>query len=166
MARSLKALLVVAVLALGAYWYWSPYLALNSMKAAVEARNADDFNLRVDFPRVRESLKTQFSSLPAQGRATAGMLLGEGFADKMVDVLVRPEFVAQAMEKAQPYLQKVAGENGGKDGGIKWEFERAGLNRFIVYGTPDNSKDVRIGAVLERSGFATWKLTGLEIPKM
>ena len=45
------------VLATGAYWYASPYLAVNSIREAIAQKDGSRFNQYVDYPQVREDLK-------------------------------------------------------------------------------------------------------------
>ncbi len=95
------AALIVAAAGVTAYWYFSPYLALRNIAAAVEAQDADAFNEIVDYPRLRESLKGQFSAQMAQrfgdtSRPSSGALfamLGMAFVNQQIDGLVRPEMV-------------------------------------------------------------------------
>jgi hypothetical protein len=81
--KLLKAAVVVAALAVPAYWYWSPYHALHSMKAAAQARDADDFNQYVDYPKLRESLKGQFSAMMAESLGSA--LLHKASGSVLID---------------------------------------------------------------------------------
>jgi len=109
---------VVLVLLLGAaagYWYWSPFLALRQLQTAARAGDAEEFNRHVDYPKLRESLKDQFSALVAQKLGTPqdpgnplaalGSMIGLGLVNQLVDVMVRPETVMAAMSHgrlAQP----------------------------------------------------------------
>jgi type II secretion system protein G len=106
---------VAAAIGIAAYWYWSPYLALNDMRSAVHDADADSFNAHVDYPKLRESLKGQLSALMTQdllahsnsgsgidsaGAALGGML-GLAFVDRIVDAVVRPEAVMHAMQNGK-----------------------------------------------------------------
>src|SRR5689334_1640730 len=94
----LRAGLAVAGLALAAYWYWSPFLAMHQMREAARAGDAETFNDYVDYGRLRESLKGQFSArlteqmasepAPSNEFAKAGAALGNVFAIAMVDKMV------------------------------------------------------------------------------
>lgn len=180
------------VLVTGAYWYWSPLLAMHSARAAAEARDADAFNQYVNYAKVRESLKGQFAARIAedltgangQKSATTGAALGAMFGialvDKMVDSLVRPELVMAAMNEA-----KVQERSGNPDKPttatnptkkpqaneapleVKWSVERKGLNRVIALAseaTKPATAETQIGFVFDRSGFADWKLTEIRLP--
>jgi len=50
----------------GAYWYWSPFLAMHQLRTAAREGDTDSFNDRVNYPRLRESLKGQFSAMMAE----------------------------------------------------------------------------------------------------
>ncbi|MEJ8812702.1 DUF2939 domain-containing protein [Variovorax ureilyticus] len=114
-SKSLVAVVLVLLLGLAAYWYWSPFLALRQLQTAARNGDAEEFNRHVDYPRLRESLKDQFSALVAQKLgaqkdpgnplATLGSMLGLGLVNQLVDVMVRPETVMAAMSHgrlAQP----------------------------------------------------------------
>ncbi|WP_431050040.1 DUF2939 domain-containing protein [Roseateles sp. L2-2] len=110
-----KVALVAAVLAIAAYWYWSPWLAIHQMRNAAKAGDATAFNERVDYPLLRESLKGQLStavgakaterSESGSDIAKAGAALGSLFAtamiDRMVDAFVRPESVMRIMQEGK-----------------------------------------------------------------
>ena len=90
---------VVAVaIAVGGYWYFSPYLALKSMRDAAAAKDADAFNDKVDYPKLRESLKGQMSAAMTKemdkakgnGFAALGTMLGAAMVNQMVEAFVRP----------------------------------------------------------------------------
>ena len=106
---------VALVLAIAAYWYWSPLLAVHQLQSAAKAGDADTFNDHVDYPRLRESLKGQLTAAFTEhmasqqapdndfGKAGAalGAMLGMAMVDKMVDAFVRPETVMRAMQEGK-----------------------------------------------------------------
>ena len=199
-SRTLQAGLLAVVVALVAYWYWSPYLAVWQIRNAAQSREAASFNAHVDYPKLRDSMKNQFAPLfmdtpsaadgadgghaSAIGKAGAafGKMLGLIVVDKAVDLLVRPEVVMQAMregymtpqvpQKGAPAAPSADGAGSNASAGEKRTvvFERNGVNSLLVYAEhlPDSASDVRIrdklGFVFERSGFATWKLSGVMLP--
>jgi hypothetical protein len=182
LAVAAGALLIAAT---GAYWYWSPYMAMSSMQSAAEKQDADAFNQYVDYPKLRESLKGQFSAAmtkelgkrPSGGGdlenagAALGTMLGLAFADRFIDAMVRPEVVMQAM--AEGKLQNPA-RSAQSDAGapvkqdrddIKWTVERKGVDRVVARGTQgDATLDGTPAFVFDRSGFASWKLTEIRLP--
>jgi hypothetical protein len=110
-----KAAFVAAVLALAAYWYWSPWLAIHQMRNAAKAGDAVAFNERVDYPLLRESFKGQLGaavgakaterSESGSDIAKAGTALGSLFAtvmvDRLVEAFVRPESVMRIMQEGK-----------------------------------------------------------------
>jgi hypothetical protein len=208
--------LVVATLALGAWWYWSPYLAMRSILEAAQQRDADRFNRYVDYPRVRESLKAQVGARVGEmagggrgddaGRAMAalGSLLATALAEPFIDAMVRPEVVMRAMAEARMQAPSGRGERrrpgdgqdagrgdrpapgpgegresgegtGGDEAGpdadergrrdVDWRVERSGVDRIVAWGGRyGTGLEERTGFVFERSGFASWRMTGILLP--
>jgi len=106
-SRSLLAAALILVAAVAAYWYWSPFLAVRQLQTAAQQGDAETFNAHVDYPKVRESLKGQFSALVTQKLGTQdsgnpfaalGSLIGLGLVNQLVDAMVRPETVMAAMK--------------------------------------------------------------------
>lgn len=166
---------VVALAALGGYWYFSPYISLSSMRSAAVAKDADAFNDHVDYPKLRESLKGQMAAIVGEkmgyssqsGAESFGAALGMALLGPMVDAFVRPEMVMRSMQdgKFQPRLggdQSKSDSTSGKE--VKWDIERKGMSKVIAYGQDAESRDARPGFVFERYGFADWKLTEVRLP--
>ena len=50
---------------------------------------------------------------------------------------------------------------------VEWGAEQKGVDKYIAYAhRPGDPMDKRIALVLERSGFATWKLTEIRLPSL
>jgi hypothetical protein len=186
---------VLAVSAIAGYWYWSPHLAIRNMQAAAQAKDADAFNDYVDYPKLRESFKGQFSALMVDrlGESKAaenpfaalGTMMAMAMVGNLVDAMVRPEAVMHIMQDgklaqpgkpssdAPPGPSGTAPQTGtASDGGDKpkWDYERKGANKLIAYAVDPNKPDAaapdRFGVVFQRSGFADWKLTEVRMPAM
>lgn len=166
--------LIAIALATGAYWYYSPYLAMKSMADAAKVKDADKFNEGVDYPRLRENLKGQISAQVAMtvGKEASspfgaiGAMLGMAMVNQIVDAFVRPEVVMEMMKDGKVNTEKSAtpkNSSGIQD--VKWVIERKGADRVIA--TPQNAQEPSakesLGFVFERTGFATWKLTELRM---
>ena len=180
---SLFAFLLAAAGVVG-YWHYSPYLTLNAMRTAAEQKDFQAFGERVDFAKVRESVKSQLAIKLAgqmgsdanEGQSSKGFkALGAAFAmalaNPLIDAMVRPEFVMAALTKGEievvpGAVKEVVGVTEPKKDKPKWAFDRQGPNKLIVY-VKDTEKpgEVKVGLVFERSGFADWKLTGLNLPE-
>jgi hypothetical protein len=112
---SVSTLMIASV---ASYWYWSPYLTMRKMQHAAASADADSFSDYVDYPALRDSLKGQISARMtrdlekqadsgdglAQGGAL-GSMLGLVMVDKIVDAVVRPETVMQAMQSGKVQLR-------------------------------------------------------------
>jgi len=184
-SKALRVCVVFLFIAVGAYWYWSPLVAIHQMRDAAKAGDVDAFNDHVDYPKLRESMKGQLSAMVkntlatepgssnelAKAGAALGVMLGLTVVDKMVDVFVRPETVMRAMQqgKMMPKQQTDAPASGptpntGEEG-VTWQSERKGVDKYIAYASkPGQPQNQRIGLVMERSGFANWKLTEIRLP--
>lgn len=176
LSLSVAALLLVLV-GVGAYWYLSPYVALQRMAAAAKAKDADKFNEGVDYPRLRDSLKGQLAAQvaktvgaqPSNPFGAFGAMLGMAMVNQMVDAFVRPEMVMQMIKEGRikadhPVATSSSAAPSG-DEEPKWVLERQGVDRVIAIpqqGAVPVMAD-RLGLVFERSGFATWRLTELRI---
>lgn len=185
-SKAFKLGAVTVAIALAAYWYWSPLLAIHQMREAARSGDADAFNDHVDYPKLRDNLKGQLSvafarsieNSPkaenefARAGAALGTMLGLSLVDRMVDALVRPETVMRAMQQGKMMPKRQADtspstSSPSKDEPVQWQSERKGVDKYIAYASsPGQAKSQRIGLVLERSGFANWKLTEIRLPAL
>jgi hypothetical protein len=186
-SKSVLFAMLAVILAIGAYWYWSPYLALKQMQSAAKVGDADAFNDHVDYPRLRESLKGQMSAMIAQKMdaskksdnpfAAFGSVLGLLMVDKIIEAMVRPEVVMKAMQNGKfgPNSEKSGDEpssNTDKSATaetmIRWDFERKGADKLIAHAKSESEQvvDNKASVVFERSGFANWKLTEIRLPAL
>lgn len=192
-SKAIKTTAVLAIIVIASYWYWSPFLAVQQMRSAAEKQDADAFNERVDYPKLRESLKGQFSALLGEQMAKTqesgnpfaalGAMLGGAMVNQFVDAMVRPEAVMRAMQSgemgpkpkstesspsAEPKASSPQTEPASSK--PKWTYDRKGVDRLIAYAT-DPQKPLapnaeKFGLVFERSGLANWKLTEVRLPTM
>ncbi len=177
---------LAALVAIAAYWYFSPYLAIHEINVAVRAQNFDALNEHVDYPRLRESLKDQLSAQLATRLAQkdASTDTGSGFkglgvaivasiVDRMVDAIVRPAAVMAMMRRAKletpgdrGVQQANPAANDHENPAPRWVFQRNSVDRLIAY-APDGHEsalDTHFGVVFERDGFANWKVVGIHLP--
>jgi hypothetical protein len=172
--RILSVLAILVAAGIVAYWYWSPYLAMRALRDAAVAADARRFNEHVDFPRVRESLKSQFSARMHRDPADAGNNLGSMLAgvlvDKLIDTAVRPETIMFAMREGKFKIETDRTQEGGQDAGERkktvWRTERQGLNTILFHGEREGGDDKKdtMALVMQRQGFADWKLTDIRLP--
>lgn len=167
--RILAAAAVVTAAAIASYWYWSPYIAVRELRDAALNADAERFNEHVDFPRLRASLKGQFSERIGGG---IGGMLALALADKMIDVAVRPETIMFAMREGKFKVGNTGTGtgDGNRDPGerkqVAWRTERQGFNTVLFHaeGGNDRAGKDRMALVMQREGFANWKLTDIRLP--
>lgn len=168
-SKAIKAAAVATVLAIAGYWYWSPFLAVRQLQSAAQMKDADAFNERVDYPRLRESLKGQFAAIMGErlvkpedagnGFAALGAMLGLAMVNQFVDAMVRPEAVMRAMQDGQlapkanpPSDSPAPAPSAGKpDSPVKaepqedkpkWAYERKGVDKLIAYASDPKKPEV------------------------
>jgi hypothetical protein len=175
--RILSAAAVLVVAGVAAYWYWSPYLAVRELRAAAVAADAERFNEHVDFPRLRESLKSQLSERMTREMGNRsgnnfGSMLALALVDKMIDVAVRPETVMFALREGKFKVENTGPQEAQREEGerkkVVWSTERQGFDNVVFHAEGDGNgagKD-KIALVMHREGFANWKLTDIRLPIM
>jgi hypothetical protein len=104
-------LIVIVVIAALGFFYASPYMALNTLKRAADARDVQTVNEYVDFPALRESLKQQVTGLltrrlDVQGNgnpfAAIGAMIGVALIGPLVDAYATPDGVAALLNGMPP----------------------------------------------------------------
>ena len=105
------ALLVVIVVAVLGWIYASPYIALDRLKRAADARDAQTVSQYVDFPLLRESLKDQVGQLltrkidiqkSGNPLAMIGAMIGAALIGPLVDSYATPDGVAAILNGIPP----------------------------------------------------------------
>ncbi len=161
---------VVAVLA-GTGWYFaSPGLAMSSLRNAALEGDRIELQERVDFPAIRESLKSQAKAAVMAEMADAKEMDGFGalgamlvipMIDGMVDAIVTPDGLKVMIERgklADP--DNVKGSEASSD--VDWQIERDGFDRFRAKPEAAEGEEVP-SLVFVRDGLG-WKLADIEIP--
>lgn len=162
--------------AVGVWLYFTPHLAVGSMKDAAQARNAEKLSSYVDFPALKESLKSTFNSklakeVAAQGQdepfAAMGAMFAAALINPMIDAMVSPEGLAMMLQGEKPGTQ--AGDSqaqnestGNEDTNTSMSYE--GLNTFVVKVSQKDRPEEQVSLVFQRSGIVSWKLSAMRIP--
>jgi hypothetical protein len=186
--KTIAGLILAFAALVAAYWYWSPYLAIHQIQRAAQQHDVNAFNERVDYPALRESLKGQAAALMGidlgkpdkNPLASLGTMLAMALSDRMVDALVRPELVMQAMKTGQWKDSGAAPESAATPGASspnppsptpsadserkpQWRMQRQSLDTIVA--DPSGSEDSGgIQFVFRRHGFADWKLSEIRLP--
>jgi hypothetical protein len=168
---------ILGLVAVGGYWYGSPYLAMKATQTAAQTNDAETFNEHVDYPLLRESIKGQMAAVVseqmgdlAQSKAgAAGAALGLAMLGPMVDAFVRPEMMMKAMSNGKMLPKPGEGSGSSSADGtpkkeLKWDFTRNGPNTVVAVPQDPSSTTASPGFVFKRYGFADWKLTEIRLP--
>lgn len=116
-------LAVGLIIILAIYLYASPYLALNNIKKAAQAGDADTLSEYIDFPSVKQGLKDQLNTQimkevtkeDADGFEALGPMLATAMIDKIVDGIVTPDGVAMMVQGQKPDLDNESVEQTTED---------------------------------------------------
>ncbi|WP_162199481.1 DUF2939 domain-containing protein [Aurantiacibacter marinus] len=153
-------------------WYLgSPYLAMNDLRAAAESGDQAELENSIDFPQVRESLKSEFrASLAAKivnseeqdGLEALGSMFAMGMVDTMVDGLVTPEGMSALITRGRLNREEADGEQAEGFSDQDWSLEREGFSSFRA--TPSlKSGETPPTLIFERDGLS-WRLTAIDMP--
>lgn len=169
MGMMTKSVGVLAVAALG-YGAATPYITVYHLRSAAEQHDAQALSQYIEFPSVRESLKTQFNAvlmkqlqqtplhdnpMAALGATFAGLLV-----DKIVEAYVTPEGLTQLMAGDKP-KPTADGQPPASKPLADARMSYQALDRFVVTVKDKRGNDIRF--VLHRQGLE-WKLTEILIP--
>jgi hypothetical protein len=104
-------LIAIAVLAVIAYTYATPYLVLDRLKRAADARDPETVSRYVDYPALRASLKEQVTQMLSRRVETQkrehplsalGALVGMALIGPLVDSYATPDGVAALLNGIPP----------------------------------------------------------------
>ncbi len=182
MSKRTIAIAVAVLLAIATAGVASPYWTVWQMQSAARAGEGDRLARHVDFPALREDLKSQVQTgmakklqspdLKDNPFAGLGMMLAGSLAGGVVDALVTPDNLASMIRNGKTTAAKLvpptkssataeAAATETKPPRIAHRF--VGMNVFKVeMHEPDTDKLVMTW-VLSREGFLTWKLTSIRL---
>lgn len=172
MKKRILAVFGAAILAGGA-WYWlSPGVAMHGLKEAALSGNKDALSERVDFPAVRESLKSQFRGVMAAEMAkekdnpfsALGMAFASVVIDPMIDRAISPDGIKAMVASGTLGASASSPEATPSDDqkAIDWQIERRGFATFVARaGFTDGDQSPVM--VFQRDGLG-WKLVEIEVP--
>ncbi|MBX9661909.1 DUF2939 domain-containing protein [Novosphingobium sp.] len=167
--RKVLIVLAAVVLVVGLWFYASPSLALNGLKEAALAGDRDALEQKVDFPSVRDSLKSQFKAKMVaemakdenaeNGFATLGMMIGFAMVDQMIDGIVSPDGMKAMIRNGRFTKPGEAGAEPAKP--TEWIIERDGLDKFRARPKGEPADKVPM-LVFKRDGLG-WRLKSIDL---
>ena len=160
---------LAAVIVLGGAWYWaSPAIAMSGLRDALLEGDRDELNERVDFPRVRESLKAQMmaamqAEMAKQAEkdnpfAALGGMFATAMVGQMIDTIVTPDGL-KAMVQHGEFKPDATAE---KKPEQEWAVERDGLDRFRA--VPEAKVGEKVPKLLFKRDGLSWRLVEIEMP--
>ena len=164
-AGAMGALLVVAATS-----FASPWWTLHRLRTAVDRHDAEAVAAQVDFPALRDSVKSQLLGSIARDAGDEGntfAAIGRAFArvvaDPLVDAIVSPAGVAAMVEHGKVSIGRPTREDRtpaaepARDK-PRYALHYRGWSRFAVTAEDGGS------FVFRRDGLWRWKLAGIELP--
>jgi hypothetical protein len=180
MKKSLIMGVAVGALALfGIAWAAAPVLAAQALIRAAKAGDEAGIEKRVDFPSLRESLKSELNAelmarmgrdprLADSGLGGLGMMLAPMILSGAVDAVVTPRVVARMVTTAEapdptrrPSPEPAGDDADGNDIHQAWGYR--GLNEFAVTLTARDHPDDHLALIMERRGLFDWKLAAVDL---
>lgn len=163
---------LAAVLIAGAGWYvLSPKMAMQGLKEAALAGDKDELKERVDFPAIRESLKSQFRARMVAEMAkekdnpfaALGMAFASAVVDPMIDGIVSPDGIKAMVENGRMKDPRSTGDASTESKPVEWTVERKGFDRFVA--RPEVQAGEKAPALVFRRDGLGWDLVDIEIPE-
>lgn len=154
---------------MGIWFVVSPYFTMLKIVDAVRAGDTEVLSERIDFPLIRENLKSglkaEMSFQMAKEAdnnpfAALGGLLAAKMVDSFLDMVITPEGLVGIMrEKNSPAQDISKGKLLGKMISCS---SFSSLDRFVLK-IPDKDSSGEIQIVLKRSGFS-WRVMHIKVP--
>ncbi len=171
--KSLVAVAAIAIIVAAAVWYFaSPAYAMNQLKNAAQSGVSSQLEESIDFPKVRESLKTQMRAMLAREMTKPeandnpfgklGAMLAMGMVDSMVEGFVTPQSMAAMVEDGKIAKPGRAKAQVADSKPVDWDVERDGFDKFTATSVAaDGNQGPTL--IFQRDGLG-WKLSGLKLP--
>jgi len=165
------ALLLIVLATLFGYAAAGPYMAIRGIHAAIEKHDFDKLQRHVDFPALREGLRTQVkqriaaSATDASGGVTggeAGRALIDQISGRAVDAMVSPLGIATLLQGRALAHQALGAPDGNATDPLlqaKTRFESP--SRFTA--TVPGEEGRPVAFVFTRRGLG-WKLSDIRLP--
>jgi Protein of unknown function (DUF2939) len=159
----------------GGALYASPYLTLYQVYQSVEKKDVQGVASHVDFPSLRESVKTNMQAIVTKETSQRqnplmnllGSVLGGVVLEPVVDTLVTPEGVAALLEGQRILLdgndKQAQLSEKAPDVDVKAEYES--FNQFAINIKPKGEDTTPVTLLMSRDGLS-WKISGVRLPEI
>ena len=173
MSRALAGLILLLLLAVGAAYAASPVYAVHQLKQAAVSGDRDRLEALVDFPAVREDLRSQTESKAVKLAREAGGIghplamaigkLGEKVSDAAVDRLVTPDAIAELVRTGRAAREHAQGPSGKGDKGPFLRYAYLTPDRFKVTIAPSKTAVGAVALIMDRRGLFSWRVERVEL---
>lgn len=178
-----KFLVLLFFLLAGAGFYATPYYTAHQMQQATQSNNSQALNSYIDYPAVKESLKTSLHRSISQSllknKTDSGMnafaaMFAAAFVNPLIDVLVTPENIGLMLQADLPSDLKSSKDKNAdntndtphqKDDIVTHKYYQD-FDHFVIDVADKKQPDNPFRFTFTRQGLLNWKLTGLSIPKL
>lgn len=164
-----------AVVAVGfvALYAASPVLAFQGLRSAAEKGDRDKLEKLVDFPSVRDSLKSQLTTAmnarmaedpEMQSNPFAGlaMMMIPAMVNAAIDAYVTPDGMANIVKGQKPKAASEPAPPPPPADKPKMSYGYTDLDTFKVTIDPHDSEPMAL--VMRRQGFFTWQMKRIDLP--
>ena len=164
MKKSLFALLLCA----GAAWfYFTPFMAVNELQAAAERGDAEALNEMVDFPALRGSIKSEIQGAVAEGIskdagspfAAIGSAVTGVIVEPVVNAAVTPQGISLLLQGRRPTDDDAENDENWRER-VKVDRAWEAGDKFVVQYRDRKSGDEQLALVMRREGLR-WRLAGV-----
>ena len=187
MNRIVKLAIVVLGLAFCVWMYFAPHLTVRAMRLAAERGDAEALSAHIDFPALRESVKSQLAdamderiggSDTASAFGALGARLAAAVADPMIDAMLTPQalslmFSGRGLALEGLSLDELASTgirnpdaSPGDSGYLpQWQADIGyeDVSTFTVRLQPDDDAIPPSTLIFKRDKLLLWKLSGIEM---
>ena len=170
--KKLVWLFVLAAVAAGAWFYWSPRAAARDLREAATKGDVEELQRLVDFPLVQEQMKADLKASMMHSIDTtdssglAGALvagLGGMMVDGMVNQMVSPSGIAALVRYGRA---DSSGSSSTEESELETSMRHEGLSTFVVTArNPQSSPADTVRFVFRRRGMS-WQLTRIGMPSL
>lgn len=175
MSNKVKVSLAAIFLIFGAWFFLTPYLTVIAMRSAAEARDSAKLSGYVNFPVLKENLKTTLNVkfTPAVIResdnplAAMGASIAAALISPMADALVTPESLALIMKGNRPQPGQIGAPSPSSDSNVGSDIETSmayeSFNRFVFTVKKKGEAAEPVGFVFHREDLFSWKLSAIRL---
>lgn len=162
----------IVVIALGVLFYFSPLLALNTLRDAAIKGDKEKISALIDFPALRENVKAQ--ALGAINKsmetekdnpfAALGVMVSGALADNIVNTFITPEGIAKSLKDKSDRDVKAIAENPKASISrprLRWINSSVAYVDFYDKTAPKSTTTFEF----KRIGLFSWQLKGIQFPE-